>query len=76
MTWLTWRQFRAQAAMMAGRRALGVPRRGQAARLSATAHLSARQPFLAFQWLETGIYLALALGLAGLCFWRLRHRLS
>lgn len=24
-----------------------------------------------FQWIETGIFLALALGLAGLCFWRL-----
>jgi hypothetical protein len=32
--------------------------------------------FWAFQWYETGIYLALALGLAGLCFWRLRRRPS
>jgi hypothetical protein len=32
--------------------------------------------FWPFQWFETGIYLALALGLAGFCFWRLRHRLS
>jgi hypothetical protein len=32
--------------------------------------------FWTFQWLETGIYIALALGLAGLCFWRIRHRLS
>jgi hypothetical protein len=32
--------------------------------------------FWPFQWYETGIYLALALGLAGFCFWRLRHRLS
>jgi hypothetical protein len=32
--------------------------------------------FWRFQWYETGIYAALALGLAGLCFWRIRHRLS
>jgi hypothetical protein len=32
--------------------------------------------FWTFQWLEMGIYIALALGLAGFCFWRLRHRLS
>lgn len=32
--------------------------------------------FWAFQWYETGIYAVLALGLAGLCFWRIRHRLS
>jgi len=32
--------------------------------------------FWTFQWYETGIYIALALGLAGFCFWRLRHRLS
>jgi hypothetical protein len=32
--------------------------------------------FWAFQWYETGIYTALALALAGFCFWRLRHRLS
>jgi hypothetical protein len=32
--------------------------------------------FWAFQWYETGIYTALALGLAGFCFWRLRHRLA
>jgi ABC-type transport system involved in multi-copper enzyme maturation permease subunit len=32
--------------------------------------------FWLFQWYETGIYIALALGLAGFCFWRLRHRLS
>jgi len=29
-----------------------------------------------FQWTETAIYLALALGLAGYCFWRLGRRLS
>jgi hypothetical protein len=28
------------------------------------------------QWVETGIFLALALALAGSCFWRLRRRLS
>jgi hypothetical protein len=32
--------------------------------------------FWPFQWYETGIYTALALGLAGFCFWRLRHRMS
>jgi hypothetical protein len=32
--------------------------------------------FWPFQWYETGIYTALALGLAGLCFWRIRRRLS
>jgi hypothetical protein len=32
--------------------------------------------FWAFQWYETGIYTALALGLAGFCFWRIRRRLS
>jgi hypothetical protein len=32
--------------------------------------------FWPFQWIETGIYIALALVLAGFCFWRLRHRLS
>jgi hypothetical protein len=32
--------------------------------------------FWPFQWYETGIYTALALGLAGFCFWSLRRRLS
>ncbi len=32
--------------------------------------------FWPLQWYETGIYTALALGLAGFCFWRLRHRLA
>jgi hypothetical protein len=32
--------------------------------------------FWTLQWYETGIYTALALGLTGFCFWRLRHRLS
>lgn len=32
--------------------------------------------FWPFQWIETGIYLALALGLSGFCLWWLRHRLS
>jgi hypothetical protein len=32
--------------------------------------------FWPLQWYETGIYIALALGLAGFCFWRLRDRLS
>jgi hypothetical protein len=32
--------------------------------------------FWTFQWYETGIYAALALGLAGFCFWRIRHRIS
>lgn len=30
--------------------------------------------FWAFQWYETGIFLALAAALAGLCFWRVRSR--
>jgi ABC-type transport system involved in multi-copper enzyme maturation permease subunit len=37
-------------------------------------HPSSR--FWAFQWYETGIYTALALALAGFCFWWLRHRLA
>lgn len=32
--------------------------------------------YWSFQWAETGIYLALALALAGLCFWRLTRRLN
>lgn len=32
--------------------------------------------FWPFQWYETGIYTALALGLAGFCFWWTRRRLS
>jgi hypothetical protein len=32
--------------------------------------------FWPFQWYETAIYAALAFGLAGFCFWRLRHRLA
>jgi ABC-type transport system involved in multi-copper enzyme maturation permease subunit len=32
--------------------------------------------FWPFQWYETGIYTALALGLAGFCFWQIRRRLS
>jgi ABC-type transport system involved in multi-copper enzyme maturation permease subunit len=32
--------------------------------------------FWPFQWYETGIYTALALGLAGFSFWRIRRRLS
>jgi hypothetical protein len=32
--------------------------------------------YWAFQWTETAIYLAVALALAGYCFWRLRRRLS
>jgi hypothetical protein len=32
--------------------------------------------FWAFQWYETAIYTALALALAGFCFWRLRHHLN
>jgi hypothetical protein len=43
-------------------------------RQEATYHPASR--FWPFQWLETGIYLALALGLAGLCFRRLRRPLS
>jgi hypothetical protein len=32
--------------------------------------------YWAFQWTETAIYVALALALAGYCFWRIRRRLS
>lgn len=32
--------------------------------------------YWAFQWTETAIYLAIALALAGYCFWRLSRRLS
>jgi hypothetical protein len=32
--------------------------------------------FWPFQWIETGIYTALTLGLAGFCFWWTRRRLS
>lgn len=32
--------------------------------------------FWPFQWIETGIYLALAAGLAGFCFWWIRRRLT
>jgi ABC-type transport system involved in multi-copper enzyme maturation permease subunit len=43
-------------------------------RQEATYHPSTR--FWPFQWYETGIYTALALGLAGFCFWWIRRRLS
>jgi ABC-type transport system involved in multi-copper enzyme maturation permease subunit len=43
-------------------------------RQEATYHPSSR--FWPFQWYETGIYTALALGAAGFCFWRIRRRLS
>jgi ABC-type transport system involved in multi-copper enzyme maturation permease subunit len=39
-------------------------------RQEATYHPASR--FWPFQWYETGIYTALALGLAGFCFWRIR----
>ena len=32
--------------------------------------------YWAFQWTETAIYVALALALAGYCFWRIRRRIS
>jgi hypothetical protein len=32
--------------------------------------------FWAFQWMETAIFVAVALGLAGLCFWWIRKRVS
>ncbi len=32
--------------------------------------------YWAFQWAETAIYVALALALAGYCFWRIRRRLA
>jgi hypothetical protein len=43
-------------------------------RQEATYHPSSR--FWPYQWYETGIYTALALGLAGFCFWRIRRSLS
>lgn len=42
-------------------------------RQEVTYHPASR--FWPFQWYETGIYAALALGLAAFCFWWLRHRL-
>ena len=42
-------------------------------RYEVTYHPAGR--FWPFQWYETGIYTALAIGLAGFCFWWLRHRL-
>ncbi len=32
--------------------------------------------YWAFQWYETAIFVAMALALAALCFWRVRHRLT
>jgi ABC-2 family transporter protein len=43
-------------------------------RQEATYHPASR--FWPLQWFETGIYLVLALGLAGFCFWRIRRPLS
>jgi hypothetical protein len=37
---------------------------------------NAASRFWTFEWVETGIFTALALGLAGFCFWRLRRPLS
>jgi hypothetical protein len=39
-----------------------------------TYHASSR--FWTFQWVETGIFAVLSLGLAGLCFWLIRRRVS
>jgi predicted Na+-dependent transporter len=66
MIWLTWRQFRTQALSAAA--ALAV----------FAILLAATGPHMAspFQWIETAIYLALALALAGYCFGRLGRRLS
>lgn len=45
-------------------------------RLGYRAQLTYHAPsrFWPFQWFETGIYLALALGLAGFCFWWIRRK--
>jgi hypothetical protein len=43
-------------------------------RISVTYQPASR--YWAFQWTETAIYVALALALAGYCFWRIRRRLS
>jgi hypothetical protein len=32
--------------------------------------------YWALQWIETAIYVALAVALAGYCFWRISRRLS
>jgi ABC-type transport system involved in multi-copper enzyme maturation permease subunit len=64
--------------------ASGPPEQTRSACLAEIARLGYRQQFTyqpssrfwPFQWYETGIYTALALGLAGLCFWRMRRHLS
>ena len=60
------------------------PQQGLSACLAEVTRLGYRQQvtyqpsshFWSVQWYETGVYTALALGLAGLCFWRIRRRLS
>jgi ABC-type transport system involved in multi-copper enzyme maturation permease subunit len=60
------------------------PRQGLSPCLAEVTRLGYRQQvtyqpssrYWPFQWYETGIYTALTLGLAGLCFWRIRRRLS
>ena len=47
---------------------------GHGIRIAVTYQPASR--YWAFQWTETGIYLALALALAGYCLWRIRRRLS
>jgi hypothetical protein len=65
--------------------ACGLPSVGKGASSNAGACMARRgiredityQPasrYWALQWIETGIYLALALALAGFCFWRLDRR--
>jgi ABC-type transport system involved in multi-copper enzyme maturation permease subunit len=62
----------------------GPPERGLSACLAEIKRLDYRQQvtyqpssrFWPFQWCETGMYIALALGLSGFCFWRIRRRLS
>jgi ABC-type transport system involved in multi-copper enzyme maturation permease subunit len=47
---------------------------GHGIRIATTYQPASR--YWAFQWTETAIYLALALTLAGYCFWRISRRLS
>ena len=78
---------RAGPAPPAGRRCAGrVPEGGKdlirecVAKISQQYHVvTTYQPanrFWTFQWMETGIFLALSLLLAGFCFWWVRRRVN
>jgi hypothetical protein len=74
----------AAVAAAALREACGPGRASVRACLAALNRLGYREPvtyqpvsrFWAFQWCETAVFLALALALAGFCFWWIRHRLA